>query len=1658
MNMTDSNSVLNDMSIQLNLSKAIYEFVAKRVDPKDHLTNLISTSVKDGLGSLSQNDCQQTVDKIMTSFKNYCNSEEGTQFVDQLVTKVIKHASEEFTESITKVTESVNRSHRIAKVLVQGLTYHQMTKNRAVFTAMFGFILSEIFDWNITVTGLCMSILNGLYERMVPEQTHNLHVQSPTESRNSVVATLTSLWEMVCKLFNWHSPYPVALLVAAVDLFNFVTDDCTSSEKPTYSFFGAVCRALHQMYVWLMDKLYGVRAFSRLLYQDNKVMKTWASEAVVLVDPTNEHFVMDDDGWFSRLAACYAIGQYLTAEIMRAGVKDVPPSFCAMQKELHRVYCKAMNLGISTAFRPEPVCIWVHGEPGLGKTYNKDSIIRDLLRSAKIPAVGYDMFTVNFSQKHWTGAENKAVIYYDDFGTVDDCVSTPESIAQFMQLISDSRFSPPQAGVEDKGKPVRPRMVYVNANEKAPPFTCIRNEKAFLRRRHICVSVLPSSAFKRSFPGGNLETPGAKDWVAQRATEENPTPHALYQFYNPMDSSYIGAPVVYAEFMKILRSKFTRKANECYANYIRKMELHISKSDITEETPLIAVLEEVKRRAAHVSGDSEVARETFKHLYENALTWTSGCYDMAREWLAGVTGIGAIKTQSAEDPVVCECIGSLEHFLILDENDVLVYNGCELDGMPFVYKCESPDCDYKKTRLLNRFLAAGNIPYCFDALRYRKLYEALTGKSGLWRDVNKPKIPLVEQVKKFVDNAQQTTEPVEWPPQVSLVSKFLGGVAIGLGTYAGMKLLQRLRKDDSPAILQPRDCVVSQLLSSGDNNTTRTQVKRVGIKPRKLAGQSMIGRPTLDVQSHENIINLVDNAIAFLILHGTDRASQQPVVGFPFRVFRLKGRWILMPKHYMSKIERTTNARIDYVSSDQTAASKDVTFERTLKLESSELMLVELSNNVQLARDMTKHIMTERDSVSLTNSGSIFEKILGQPYRIYDTRLNVVQDVHYKDGEAEYVLPCAFEYAWQGPGRCMTPIISTCRTSKIVGFHVAGGDVAVGGSGKPIGCAEPVLRETFDVIPSTLVAQCPLSIEGFSHEAEPAMDLDLNAKYLGTVKPKYAARPSDRTRIVPTEIHNYVPPTTRPAPQKPSDVGGQFSPLKTGVEKHGHPPKRFDPKLLAAAGDALLQQYITACKPVRLEVGVLSVEQAVLGIPGLDGYQAMELSTSEGFPYTASRPPGESNKRYLFDINDERTSVTLDPSVVSIMHTKENMRNKGIVPLTVFTDCLKDARIPREKFYLPGKTRIFSISPVDYTIQFRQYFLDLLAAQKVNRLDLEHAVGINVHSFEWTQLGRRVTSKGRNMLCGDYSNFGPGLSDQVVDVVINVWVKWYEHWETHYGVDPEEVQRRATVRRCLMQELRHSTHLCQNILYQVLCGSPSGAPCTVNLNNDVNKLYIYMAWISLFLELGDPVMATIVAFRQHVSLYVYGDDLLAGVSDKVIHLFNNKYLQDFLAKHDIKYTDETKSGTVSSHVAFEEASFLKGKWLPHPTRQHVFTYAQDKKSTEDVANWCFGGNDTTESTRQAICDSLMLSFGQGPEYFEEHRQRLLRAWAESSCVGPLTLYSYEEMDNIRFGWMDAKDTNKTTEELVAAEQKWRRDRENIVELAKEMQSMILEDE
>ncbi|AIK23444.1 polyprotein [megrivirus C2] len=150
------------------------------------------------------------------------------------------------------------------------------------------------------------------------------------------------------------------------------------------------------------------------------------------------------------------------------------------------------------ASRPEPLVIYIHGSPGVGK-----SLLSNIIASAYCKRKGIDFKTSVFAQppgsEYFDGYTGQPVHVIDDF-----CQNTTgEDVKLFCQMVSTTPFVPPMAALEEKGVQYRSRLILATSNMATPQSNEIRIPGALERRCHIKVRAVLARAFQT--PAGRLD-------------------------------------------------------------------------------------------------------------------------------------------------------------------------------------------------------------------------------------------------------------------------------------------------------------------------------------------------------------------------------------------------------------------------------------------------------------------------------------------------------------------------------------------------------------------------------------------------------------------------------------------------------------------------------------------------------------------------------------------------------------------------------------------------------------------------------------------------------------------------------------------------------------------------------------------------------------------------------------------------------------------------------------------------------------------------------------------------------------------------------------------------------------------------------------------------
>lgn len=826
-----------------------------------------------------------------------------------------------------------------------------------------------------------------------------------------------------------------------------------------------------------------------------------------------------------------------------------------------------------------------------------------------------------------------------------------------------------------------------------------------------------------------------------------------------------------------------------------------------------------------------------------------------------------------------------------------------------------------------------------------------------------------------------------------------------LVAYAVFKVAQWVR----PSSADPEETVLSSTSHHWRDGMGReSEYNHMdGAKPGRHRNRGPSWRE--NAAEHFSILSKkVENNTVFLIIRFLRDNERREIRA---RCLGLRNRLVLCIRHYLEefKIIRQTTTDVEILIEFNFSNRKSLVdldplildSAHHLSLENQELTnfsVIELPHNFPQFKNIISSIPTMAEHKNVGNVAD-FISIEGRTVRSINISTQSKLLIAGDKGIDAITVDMAYKYPHHGGGLCGSLLIAPnlCKGNPgIIGMHVAGR--------AGIGYAEPLSREWFEDMPIKYSEELIIPPLSDIDNAKPV--LDANLIFFGCVDNKFAHNESGKSKIVPSLLHEQIyPVVTEINPLKPNDPrqGKGAHPLKDGCENHGLGfVKHFPVEHLERVSLVHKEWLIRKVKPITASPREFSLEEAICGNALIEHCDPLKWGSSEGFPLKYHRPPGVSDKKYLFDLDETAEGYRLkgvDSRLTRMMQEYEVARLNGQIFPPVYEDCLKDYRLDPEKCKVRGKTRIFSISPVWYTIEFKKVLGPFFCGYKKAKIECGHGIGINPDSVDWTTLVDYLHEMGDNIVTGDYTNFGPTASSQVVNYIWDDIRFWHEH----YGYDDDIVKKIDH----MYYGINNPIHLCGNTLYQVFNGIPSGSPATAEINSMINLYYIMLAYIGLHTD------NTLKDFFFNVRVVTYGDDFIMSVSKEALEWFNCVSISSYLIKFGIKLTSADKGSTIIASMPLSRSTFLKRGFIHHPTRSGIFLAPLEEKSITECVNWCHKQNDMIEATREVARASVMLAYGRGPDYFNLHRMKILAACIDNNI--DLILPYWFDLDKEFFG-------------------------------------------
>lgn len=597
---------------------------------------------------------------------------------------------------------------------------------------------------------------------------------------------------------------------------------------------------------------------------------------------------------------------------------------------------------------------------------------------------------------------------------------------------------------------------------------------------------------------------------------------------------------------------------------------------------------------------------------------------------------------------------------------------------------------------------------------------------------------------------------------------------------------------------------------------------------------------------------------------------------------------------------------------------------------------------------------TKREFVSCVISVGTAKAKTSMRYGIASPNGKELQPI-YTRNLYEYNIPTV-------PGYCgqLLSITSSVMQKKIFGMHVAGSVKGINWS--HVVTIEDIRMFLDSVKPVAQMAQNfsdrPIAVKTIPGEFVPVCDI-IDGPYENV-----------KTTIIPSSMHGKLTePTTIPAKLQPFiDPCGQLKdPLCQGVQKAGKSTPTCDGDLLKIAEDDL---YRTFAETKREPLRVLTIEEAIAGVPGDDMRNPISATTSTGYGWT-KRGKG---KTYYIGKDGFDPSAPGYPELVARVTELIGKLERGEQVDMLSLDCLKDERRPKEKV-LAGKTRVFTVLPMELNVVIRMYFMEAIVLIRSGRIRNGTGVGLNVWSEEWDYMYKLLSEVStKNTGDGDFGNLDGTLMSKILWSVFRVLDRLYDDEHT-------------AVREALWAQLVYCIRHYRGLAYQCTHSLPSGIFGT----SDFGSMYLLLAFRYIWMRIAPKHLKTMRAFGEHVRIVTYGDDNIWSVSDVAAQFWNMSVLTKEFELLGMVYTDAAKTGDCVDFKNISEIQFLKRffVWSPHLNRM---TCPAELTGRLETLNWTRRNSTVDSRIIESDCvqDVLVEVAAHGKAVFDEWAPKIVK--------------------------------------------------------------------
>lgn len=262
---------------------------------------------------------------------------------------------------------------------------------------------------------------------------------------------------------------------------------------------------------------------------------------------------------------------------------------------------------------------------------------------------------------------------------------------------------------------------------------------------------------------------------------------------------------------------------------------------------------------------------------------------------------------------------------------------------------------------------------------------------------------------------------------------------------------------------------------------------------------------------------------------------------------------------------------------------------------------------------------------------------------------------------------------------------------------------------------------------------------------------------------------------------------------------------------------------------------------------------------------------------------------------------------------EEEITNKRLFT-TFWISTNKDELRPAEKVRAV-KTRVFEQPGLEYTLLVRKFFGGFLDYFKSHSgFTFYHGIGQDKECV-WKAYHDVLRNHSVYGNAFDYKNWDGSVSQDAFQFFEDVVTRFYD----------DKGLPSCHARMCLLRILRDAHHVMGPYYFRSSKGNKSGNPFTDVFNSVCNFYVMALAYVKSKAVAG--LAPSMVDFDYNIKMLTYGDDIVMTVKPSALDYYNGRTIQDILRLYGYIITDASKTAEIRPYVEFRELTFLKSPFV-----------------------------------------------------------------------------------------------------------------------------------